>query len=315
MASFFIGQNVVPEKAIEYLSGRIQVLRDGYWFIPSFIPFQFKSLSRNSPLHSSVFELLEKHGIESATLTLKNEPTGHGVTETRKLQIMSRDGLVCVYSGKALTADEVVIDHVIPLAKGGRNNPENLVVSSKLMNTLKSDLTVEEFCKKSCLDYPVVMLRIKERLTKALSKPYIRLQVKVKDKVREEVKAVWPKFDFEVLWAKYPRREGRKEAEKHFKASVVTLEDWLDIQNALDNYIAKLRKENTEPKFFKMGATWFNNWKDYIHYQQPSVKPAPMPYVPPIPEKPMSDEDQKAGLEFVKQLKEALHSGAKEIPR
>lgn len=161
------------------------------------------------------------------------------------------------------------------------------------------------------------VLKMIERHTLALgypkAMPRVQVMVKVKDKVREEVKTLGPKFDFEALWAKYPRREGRKEAEKHFKASVVTLEDWLDIQNALDNYIAKLRDENTEPKFFKMGSTWFNNWKDYIRYQQPSVKPPRTQYVPPIPEKPMSDEDQKAGLEFVKHLKEVLQSGVKEI--
>lgn len=73
---------------------------------------------------------------------------------------------------------------------------------------------------------------------------------------------------FEKIWMIYPRRDGRKAAEKHFRASVATAQNWLDIQNALGNYLAHLSKNKTEPQFIKMGSTWFNNWQDWINYTE-----------------------------------------------
>ena len=78
-------------------------------------------------------------------------------------------------------------------------------------------------------------------------------------------------FDFEKIWQSYPKREGRKDAEKHFRSTVKTVQDYLDIQNALEKYKRKLHFEKTEFKFIKMGSTWFNNWRDYIDYRE--VKP------------------------------------------
>lgn len=69
---------------------------------------------------------------------------------------------------------------------------------------------------------------------------------------------------FEELWFRYPRRDGRKEAEKHYNASVESEQDRKDISAALDNYVKKLKKDHTEPRYIKKGSTWFNNWRDWI---------------------------------------------------
>lgn len=69
---------------------------------------------------------------------------------------------------------------------------------------------------------------------------------------------------FNDLWGKYPRRDGRKEALRHFVASVKTEKDVEDIKLAVDNYIKYLKDNKIEPKFVKMGSTWFNNWQDWI---------------------------------------------------
>lgn len=74
---------------------------------------------------------------------------------------------------------------------------------------------------------------------------------------------------FEMIWAQYPRKKGRDAAERHFKAQVRTLQDWLDIQNALANFKAQLRKDATEEKFIPHGSTWFNGrWHDTVDYSQ-----------------------------------------------
>jgi hypothetical protein len=74
-------------------------------------------------------------------------------------------------------------------------------------------------------------------------------------------------FDFEALWGKYPRPEGKKEALRHFCASVKTDQDYQNIQKAMKNYLCKIETEKIEPKFIKMGSTWFNNWGDWIDYR------------------------------------------------
>lgn len=71
-------------------------------------------------------------------------------------------------------------------------------------------------------------------------------------------------FDFEELWNIYPNKLGKKEAYRHFKASVLTDKDFQDITIALDNYIKKAR--TLEPQYIKHGSSWFNNWKDWISY-------------------------------------------------
>jgi len=43
------------------------------------------------------------------------------------------------------------------------------------------------------------------------------------------------------------------------------MQDWLDIQRALGNY---LRSETVKKGFIKNGSTWFNNWQDWINYTE-----------------------------------------------
>lgn len=78
--------------------------------------------------------------------------------------------------------------------------------------------------------------------------------------------------EFEKLWEKYPRRERKKDAVRHFNASVKAEKDLIDIANALDNYLEKINVEKTEPKYIQQGGTWFNNWRDWIDYDVPEAK-------------------------------------------
>jgi hypothetical protein len=72
-------------------------------------------------------------------------------------------------------------------------------------------------------------------------------------------------FDFEEIWALYPKRIGRKQAEKYFNASVKTQQDFEDIKQAIANY--QKTKEFKEG-FIKHGSTFFNNWRDYVQYEE-----------------------------------------------
>src|SRR5438309_8828334 len=53
--------------------------------------------------------------------------------------IRERDGNRCQYTGKVLKPDEGSLDHVVPRSRGGKVARENLVWSSKAVNTKKGN--------------------------------------------------------------------------------------------------------------------------------------------------------------------------------
>jgi hypothetical protein len=74
---------------------------------------------------------------------------------------------------------------------------------------------------------------------------------------------------FEHLWNRYPRKLGKDKAYKSFIKTVLSAQDWADIQQALDNYLKNLPKEE---QFIKHGSTWFNGWRDWVNYTSPVEK-------------------------------------------
>jgi hypothetical protein len=70
--------------------------------------------------------------------------------------------------------------------------------------------------------------------------------------------------EFEKLWSEYPRKEGKKEAFRHFKSTVKDADGVQSILIALANY--KELVKGSERRYIKNGATWFNNWQDYENY-------------------------------------------------
>ncbi len=53
--------------------------------------------------------------------------------------IRERDGNRCQYTGEVLKPDEGSLDHVVPRSRGGKDAWENLVWSSKAVNTKKGN--------------------------------------------------------------------------------------------------------------------------------------------------------------------------------
>lgn len=58
--------------------------------------------------------------------------------------IWQRDNFTCGYTGKKLSKDELTVDHIIPISRGGGNTWENLVTCDKALNTWKDNRTPEE---------------------------------------------------------------------------------------------------------------------------------------------------------------------------
>ena len=80
-----------------------------------------------------------------------------------------------------------------------------------------------------------------------------------------KIKNLSKKFD--EIWDRYPKKDGKKQALRHFQVSVKTEEDWIDINKALDNY---MESANFKKGFIKNGSTWFNNWQDWINWEEPN---------------------------------------------
>lgn len=75
--------------------------------------------------------------------------------------------------------------------------------------------------------------------------------------------------DFEKVWTSYPIKLGKKAAERHFRATVKTEEDFQNILYALNNYQTHLKRETWKKP--QNGSTWFNNWQDWIPNLQPAI--------------------------------------------
>lgn len=54
----------------------------------------------------------------------------------------------CVYCGRFIPFDEMTIDHIVPLSKGGTNYEKNLQCCCKECNLMKQDLLERDFYKK-----------------------------------------------------------------------------------------------------------------------------------------------------------------------
>lgn len=67
-------------------------------------------------------------------------------TQWKKLRlvILQRDGYECYYCGQ----DANTVDHLIPVAKGGSDDRENLVAACKRCNFSKQDKLVEDFFQR-----------------------------------------------------------------------------------------------------------------------------------------------------------------------
>lgn len=80
---------------------------------------------------------------------------------------------------------------------------------------------------------------------------------------------------FESLWKDYPSNDGKKDALRHYKATVKTDGDCQRIRTALNNYLAHLKCETWKKP--KNGSTWFNNWEDWEHWEPDLNNKLPLP--------------------------------------
>lgn len=67
----------------------------------------------------------------------------------RRLVVLARDQHACVYCTAALSEDNFVLDHLVPVAKGGTNRKHNLVAACEDCNRRRSDSDPVHFLREN----------------------------------------------------------------------------------------------------------------------------------------------------------------------
>lgn len=82
--------------------------------------------------------------------------------------------------------------------------------------------------------------------------------------------------EFEELWHKYPRKEGKKAALASYKRARKKGVEFNTVLDGILNYLSYIEVKKIEPQFIKQGSTWFNgeHWNDEYDYSISDVAPA-----------------------------------------
>jgi 5-methylcytosine-specific restriction endonuclease McrA len=85
----------------------------------------------------------ERRAIENKRRARKKNNGGSHAAADIRAQYNEQDGL-CLYCGREV-GDQYHVDHYIPLAAGGGNGPDNIVIACPRCNCAKQDSHPEEF--------------------------------------------------------------------------------------------------------------------------------------------------------------------------
>ena len=81
--------------------------------------------------------------------------------------------------------------------------------------------------------------------------------------------------EFDQLWKLYPRKDGRKDAFRHYQRARKNGTTFEQVKAGILNYCEYLKREKVEQRYIQMGSTWFNgeHWNDeYQSNREPTLK-------------------------------------------
>jgi 5-methylcytosine-specific restriction endonuclease McrA len=78
----------------------------------------------------------------------RNEGKNRSISKDLRMWILKRDDFTCQYCG----SEAEIADHVVPISKGGKGDPDNLISSCWTCNSRKRNKSLEEFIK----EYPKI---------------------------------------------------------------------------------------------------------------------------------------------------------------
>jgi len=196
------------------------------------------------------------------------------ITEIKN-KIRVTDGnacMVCGYEGH-ITKEFLPVHHID--FNQTNNTDDNLITLCKschgkshtnrtAMSTFLRSMITE---KRKSTALPKKEMSVTEKGKESLPKTGHTKENSTKETTKE--KSINHENEFMVRWNRYPNKDGKKEALRHFKATVNTLDELAKIDKALDNYITHLAMKENAWKKPKNGSTWFNNWQDWVEWQEP----------------------------------------------
>lgn len=94
---------------------------------------------------------------------------------------------------------------------------------------------------------------------------YVNVNVNgLKEKENIKKKKRESEADFEALWELYPRKNGKKDAKRHYLAAVADGATFEEVKTGIEAYKRYIKKTGTEPKYVKMGSSFFcqRSWSD-----------------------------------------------------
>ena len=255
--------------------------------------FKNELLGTEDPLVSILFIglwcLADKEGIlEDRPLRIKAEifPYREKIDVNRYLTVIQRLGFICRYKHNNLSLIKI---HNFKK----HQNPHHTEKGSDYPQPTTQTFTAQEDIMNNG-ELTVKQPLLNGELTDTLL--LIPDSLIPDSLIPDSIKDICSKFD--IIWKLYPSRVGKKAALKHFKASVKEEKDYLDIQKALDNYLSS---ERVKKGILQNGSTWFNNWRDWIDYQEPKPK------TQAARDKELIDKLKKEDLE--RELSERLEKG------
>ena len=97
------------------------------------------------------------------------------------------------------------------------------------------------------------------------------------DKVRLNNNYIVDSFskEFEELWKKYPRKDGKKDAFRHYQAARRDGVTYKTISDGLDRYNNYIEKAEVNDRYIKGGSSWFcgRHWDDEYKIPKKQLKP------------------------------------------
>jgi len=112
------------------------------------------------------------------------------ISKSTRKEIFTRDNYTCVYCKRRFMANELTIDHLVPLALGGYDEITNYVTACTECNNRKGHMKLLDFCESLGLpveDLPIYGDPIIDNMNLPLSLRIIRKQIFLKYR-KEEIK-------------------------------------------------------------------------------------------------------------------------------
>lgn len=94
-------------------------------------------------------QLIEQEEREALVEPTRKDERDYYTDPGRRLTVLVRDSNTCVYCTTALSEDTFVLDHLVPVAKGGSNKKHNLVAACEVCNRRRSDSDPVQFLREN----------------------------------------------------------------------------------------------------------------------------------------------------------------------